>query len=189
MARAFSRSLYRTVGAGLVIAAASCGVVAGLAPEATAHDSVIGAQPPVDGTVADFPEEIVLEFSGYPRDTFNMFAVTDTATGEILFDGTPTLNGRNLIITVPDGIDPGEGTYSVGFQITSSDGHATRGKTEFHVGQAAAEGASAEKAGNSEGEAEGMSPLLMGLIGLAAIAALGAVIVMVRAKAKRIEDL
>ncbi len=99
-----------------------------------AHDSVIGGSP-ADGSVVDSsPAEIVLEFSGEPKEGFNTIAVTDQA-GEVVFRGEPTVEGRNVILEVPDDVTLGPGDYTIGFQITSSDGHSTRGKTTFSVSE------------------------------------------------------
>lgn len=135
-------------------------------PVAEAHDVVIEADPPVNGVVEEFPREITLTFSGEPQPAFNMFAISNTDTGDILYSGEPTLDGRYLSIATPDDVYPGPGTYTIGFQITSSDGHATRGSTEFSVGDGGqADGqdsSSAHQPGTSSGseEQEASSPLL-----------------------------
>lgn len=181
-AKRLRRSCYTLLCAGLV---AASGAVA----PAVAHDVVVDSRPPAGGTVEEFPREIVLEFSGYPRDTFNMFAVTDKASGEILFDGTPKLDGRNLTIDVPADVNPGPGAYTVGFQITSSDGHATRGKTEFQVaGEGARSESQATPAADDADQDSGLSPVVLALIAFGAFATLVAVLIMVRVKSRRIEE-
>lgn len=102
-------------------------------PIASAHDSVIGGTITAGEVLEKFPTQITLEFSAIPKDEFNTFAVTDTATGEVLFDAIPAIDGRNLTVAVPSDVHPGPGQYQVGFQITSSDGHATRGSVPFSV--------------------------------------------------------
>lgn len=113
-------------------------------PQAFAHDSVIGGTVEAGQSLNEFPHEITLEFSAIPKEGFNTFAVTNTETNEVLFDAEPTIDGRNLTIDVPAGVEPGPGNYQVGFQITSSDGHATRGSVPFTV----AGGAPADAAAN-----------------------------------------
>ncbi|MGD7001125.1 copper resistance CopC family protein [Corynebacterium halotolerans] len=129
--------------AGVALAAGALGF--GL-PQAQAHDSVIGGTPEPGSVVEEFPEEIVLEFSGIPQDTFNTMAVSDTDSGEVLFSGEPELDERLVSLDVPDDVEAGAGNYTVGFQITSSDGHATRGSINFEVagGSAAGTDATAE---------------------------------------------
>lgn len=104
------------------------------APTAYAHDSVIHSEPPNGGTVDEFPRVIHLVFSGEPKPNFNTVAVSDQASKEVLFTQEPELDGRNVVVEVPENINPGPGSYLVGFQITSSDGHSTRGMVTFAVG-------------------------------------------------------
>lgn len=171
--------------AGLVAAAAALTGVFGAAaaaPTATAHDSVIDADPGLDASVDNFPERITLEFSGEPRPNFNTVAVSDAESGEVLFSGEPELDRRFVSIDVPADVDPGPGTYTVGFQITSSDGHSTRGKTQFTVvgDDAGAAGETGETADASDGAAAEEGPsswLWIALGGVALLAVLGAVIV------------
>lgn len=102
-------------------------------PAASAHDSVLHSKPEDGSIVAKFPREIVLEFSGIPKPNFNTIAVSDADTHKVLFSKQPKLNKQFVSVTVPDEINPGPGSYLVGFQITSSDGHATRGSVSFSV--------------------------------------------------------
>lgn len=100
-------------------------------PAVHAHDVVLHSKPADGGVVSTFPTRIELEFSGIPQPQFNTVAVTNTDTGAVLFRGTPTLDKQFVRIAVPSDVHPEPGNYIVGFQITSSDGHATRGKTTF----------------------------------------------------------
>ncbi|NWO16865.1 MAG: copper resistance protein CopC, partial [Corynebacterium sp.] len=139
--------LGQTFTAGAVVA--GLGVASMLmAPVALAHDSVIGGTVTEGDVLDEFPEEITLEFSGIPREGFNNFAITDQDSGELLFSEEPEINDRELTITTPDDQELGDGSYLLGFQITSSDGHATRGGVSF-----SAEGADdAVAAGSAETE-------------------------------------
>lgn len=124
--------LGRTLIAGAVVAGLGAASML-MAPLAVAHDSVIGGTVTEGDVMDEFPEEITLEFSGIPREGFNNFAITDQDSGELLFSGEPELNERELTITTPDDQELGDGNYLLGFQITSSDGHATRGGVSFSV--------------------------------------------------------
>lgn len=104
----------------------------GAEPQAFAHDAVVGGSPTDGEVLAVFPETITLDFSSYPKEGFNTMAVTNQ-DGEVLFSGEPTLSGTQLSLAVPSDVHAGDGQYNVGFQITSSDGHATRGKISFTV--------------------------------------------------------
>ncbi|AZA13718.1 hypothetical protein CCHOA_06595 [Corynebacterium choanae] len=105
----------------------------GAAPLAFAHDVVVHATPADGAVVETFPHHIELEFSGIPQESFNTIAVSNAETHEVLFTDTPQLTDNVVSVDLPDDLNPGSGEYIVGFQITSSDGHATRGKTTFHV--------------------------------------------------------
>lgn len=106
-----------------------------LAGTAEAHDAVIGGDPANGSVVAEFPDVLTLEFSGQPQDGFNTFALSRVSDNEILFTGEPTLDGRFVSLELPEAVHsaandvPGE--YRIGFQIVSSDGHATKGMTTF----------------------------------------------------------
>lgn len=141
---------------GLRIAAAAAAGALLVTPAAQAHDSVVGGNVHVDESLDVFPKEITLEFSAVPKEGFNTFAVTDTDTGEVLFDGEPTIDGRELTLPVPAGVTPEGENFQVGFQITSSDGHATRGSVPFHV-KAAGEAASASGAASGAQESSSTS--------------------------------
>lgn len=163
-----------------------------LAPVASAHDTAIGGSINEGDVLDEFPEEITIEFSAIPRDGFNNFAVTDQATGEVLFSEEPEINERELTITTPEDQDPGDGDYMLGFQITSSDGHAKRGGISFSV-ESGGETVSASETANgaavdSEGaetpaeaaeEAEGMSTWMKwALAGVGVLAVIAVLAVM-----------
>ncbi|MDO5097840.1 MAG: copper resistance protein CopC [Corynebacterium sp.] len=103
----------------------------------SAHDVVVGGAPKDGEVLTTPPEKIVLEFSGEPKTGFNTLAVTDS-NGHVLFRGEPSVEGRNIVLDVPGDINFSPGQYTIGFQITSSDGHSTRGKTTFSIQQSGA---------------------------------------------------
>jgi len=121
------------LGLGAVAIAAPL-MLGGLAPLAAAHDVVMHATPEDRSVVEEFPREVVLEFSGIPKPNFNTVAISNSDTKEVLFTGQPDLDNQFVSLKIPEDIDPGPGNYLVGYQITSSDGHATRGGTTFTVG-------------------------------------------------------
>lgn len=151
-----------------VIAAA--GLALAGAPAAMAHDSVIDATPGIEETVTEFPTELLLVFSGIPKDGFNTIALSRIDTNEVLFSGEPTVDRQNVSIDVPEGLDPEPGEYRIGFQITSSDGHATKGMTQFtyqppgsSVDGAAADSDGAQ-ASNTQDSADEQENILSGYI-------------------------
>lgn len=178
------------------IAAGAAGLVIGLsAPLAAAHDSVIGGNVVADAPLEEFPREITLEFSGIPRDDFNTFAVSDKTSGDVLFDATPTIDGRNLTVEVPQDIEPGDGDYQVGFRITSSDGHSTLGSVPFSVASGAGgdkpAAASADGAKEGDDAQESQDPLsslpaaAKWIIGVGAVLVVGAALFAFGAKTRR----
>ena len=139
----------RLVGIGMTLTIGALGS-ASLAGPAFAHDSVVSSTPSKGETIAELPKDIVLEFSGEPKDGFNTVAVSHNGT--VLFSGEPTIEGRELTLAVPEGTEAEAGDYLVGYQITSSDGHATRGSLEFTL-----EGEPAASGNNTDAQAGGES--------------------------------
>ena len=117
----------------LAAAALSATLAVVASPAALAHDLVIGGNPADGEVVEEFPRRIELEFSGLPQGSFSTIALSNQASGEILFSGKPTLEGQKVILDLPEEVTGGPGDYTIGFQITSSDGHATRDTTTFTV--------------------------------------------------------
>lgn len=123
----FGRPLARALAVSGAVAVASVGV----SSPALAHDVVLKSNPEANSTVDHLPEKLVLEFSGEPQDGFNTLALS--RDGEVLFRGEPKADGRELSLDVPPDVqaEKENGKYIVGYQITSSDGHSTRGSVEF----------------------------------------------------------
>lgn len=174
-------------------------MIAMSAPLALAHDSVVGGNVVSDAPLEEFPREITLEFSGIPKETFNTFAVSDQDSGKVLFDGTPTIDGRDLTVEVPQDVQPGAGDYQVGFRITSSDGHSTVGSVEFSVaggadtvGASDSEGAGGSgdtaadtDASSSDSALDSLPTAAKWIIGIGAVLVIAAVVVAFGAKTRR----
>lgn len=125
-------------------------------PEAAAHDAMVGSTPEQDSTVSEAPDSIELEFSGIPREEFNTVALSQD--GDVLVSDEPEIDGHMLTLGLPDDLDMPDGEYTVGYQITSSDGHATRGSYTFTLDTGAgAAGGSTGGAATGEAPAEGES--------------------------------
>ncbi|HCG45896.1 copper resistance CopC family protein [Corynebacterium flavescens] len=183
------RSLFRAVTA----LAAALLLMVGVAPQALAHDSVVGGSVKEGEVLDSFPREITLEFSGIPKEGFITFALTNTDTGEVIFTEEPAADGRELKIETPEGVDPGPGNYQVGFQITSSDGHATRGSITFEVAGASAvndaASASAQPADSGSATADPeLSGALKFIIAVGGVLALLAVVAMLFMKFRKNEE-
>ncbi|MGP5930266.1 copper resistance CopC family protein [Corynebacterium glyciniphilum] len=172
--------LFVVPGVALALAAAPVVVGAGSSlglPEASAHDVMVGSTPEQDSTISDAPDAIELEFSGIPRDDFNTVALS--RDGEVLVTDEPTSDGHSLTLDVPDDVEMSDGEYTVGYQITSSDGHATRGSYVFTLAAdgGAAESETSQGAGEADGDA-GMPSWAGPALGIAGvIVVLGALVV------------
>lgn len=118
---------------GAAVAAAVATAAMVTAAPVFAHDSVIGATPEDGSAVQEFPDTIELEFSGEIQDGFNTLAITRDRAGEpdLVYSGEPQIDGRDVILEIPADVEAEPGEYNVGFQIISSDGHATKGMTSF----------------------------------------------------------
>lgn len=158
------------------------------APAALAHDVVLGGSPADQEVLQEFPDAISLEFSGYVKEDFNTFAISDIDSGDILFSGEPVVDGRWVSLDVPADVDPGAGDYRIGFQITSSDGHSTRGMTTFTVAGENGESAvpttedgrtevSTDPGAGESGLPEG--PIRWVLAGVGVLAVLGVIMMMI----------
>lgn len=165
------------------------------APAAFAHDAVVGGNPADGETLTEFPSTVTLDFSGIPKDGFNTIALSDQDQN-ILFTGEPEIQGQSITIDLPTDLNPGPGEYTIGFQITSSDGHATKGKTTFTIaGDAAPESAEAPvqaeenaNASSSEPTEDSFNPTVAILGSLAAVFAVGAVIVLLLKRSKQSQE-
>ncbi|AHW64063.1 Putative membrane protein [Corynebacterium glyciniphilum AJ 3170] len=172
--------LFVVPGVALALAAAPVVVGAGPSlglPEASAHDVMVGSTPEQDSTISDAPDAIELEFSGIPRDDFNTVALS--RDGEVLVTDEPTIDGHSLTLDVPDDVEMSDGEYTVGYQITSSDGHATRGSYVFTLAAdgGAAESETSQGAGEADDDA-GMPSWAGPALGIAGvIVVLGALVV------------
>ncbi|WP_340052054.1 copper resistance CopC family protein [Corynebacterium parakroppenstedtii] len=144
---------FRSAG-GLIVSLILIVVAVAFSPLAWAHDSVVSSSPEDGSTVSEFPHDIQLTMSGNPRDNFNTIAVSNKSSGKVIAKGTPTTSGNVISFTVPEDVDASPGTYVVGFQITSSDGHSTRGSISFTYSGDSDEGESAGQSA-STGESEG----------------------------------
>lgn len=108
-------------------------LVDSVVPNAAAHDAVVNVTPADGSTVDTFPRQIVITFSGVLKPDYNTVAISREDTGEILHQEEPRVFGQQVIIDVPDQVQPGPGSYKVGYRVTSSDGHPTPGQVTFNV--------------------------------------------------------
>lgn len=189
------------VAAALVGGAAAPSVV--LAPVAVAH-SVLVSIDPEDGSELDTPpDEIVLTFNEEINQNFASVAVTAGDDRAARIVGDPSVAGEVVTVEVDD---LGPGAYTVGYRVTSSDGHVVSGSSVFTVtggaggaeagaesGSQPAAGGDASPAGGSDtgagdeadvadetsGEDTGVSPAIW-VVGGLAILLIGGAFVLLR---------
>ncbi len=179
-----NRNGFRLRKAAAVAVAGMLGAVSMVfSPVASAHDVVMGSTPENGSVLEEFPEVIELEFSGIPQDLFNTVALSNADTGDVLYSGAPDLNGRLITFEVPDDIERVPGSYTVGFQITSSDGHSTKGSVSFDVAggeEVAAEPAASTEVTDGISETTGIeAPWNWVLSGVAVLVIAGAIVMMI----------
>lgn len=168
----------------IVVTAASV-----FAAPASAHDAVVESNPAANSTIKEIPHKISLTFSGVPQDGYNTIALTKD--GERIVSEKPHQDGKELSIDVPGQVESSPGEYTIGYQITSSDGHATRGSLKFTVADDGHNGATGNGAGDSsqnksaeQSSSQGNDPLggLGWLLPIAGIVVIGGALVMAIAR-------
>lgn len=121
-----------------------------MAPVAAAHSVMLSIDPQDGGEVENSPEQVVLTFNEEINQNFVTVAVTTEGDTTNRVAGEPTVNGETVTAQVED-LAPGN--YTVGYRVTSADGHVVSGSSTFRV--IGAEGAAgAEAAGGQASEAQ-----------------------------------
>ena len=188
MTRVRRRLASATVAAALLGAATVPAVV--LAPVAAAH-SVLVSIDPEDGSDLDrSPGQIEMVFNEEINQSFASVAVTSDQDKTNRVAGDPVVEGSTVAVEVED-LAPG--AYTVGYRVTSADGHVVSGSSVFTVageaGGSDAGAASDAAAGDGDGEADisdetsgeatGMNPAIW-VVGGLAVVLLGGALVLLR---------
>ncbi|MGP3535112.1 copper resistance protein CopC [Microbacterium sp. RD1] len=195
------RSFPRLVAAiAAAVLLAFCAVFAGALP-ATAHDQLLETDP-ADGAAVDaLPAELTLTFSAELLSDGGGNEVQVTAAdGSALTDGPAVVDGTTLI--QPLLASEASGAVSVLWRVVSSDGHPISGEFSFTVAGAPAPTTSASTpsaAASTEPEASpeptmttlvtsdeeaGMPVWIWAVLGVVAVAILGAVVALLVARAR-----
>lgn len=195
LAVGLSGSLSRWVRPVAVTGATALTAASVFAAPALAHDGVVESNPAANSTVDKLPQKISLTFSGVPQDGFNNIALTKD--GKLITREKPSQDGKTLSIDVPEQKDAEPGEYTIGYQITSSDGHATRGSVKFTLAGKDNGGSNSEGSGNSadgqdsnESSSKGEDPMrgLGWLLPIAGIVVIGGALVMAIARWRNLKD-
>lgn len=195
LAVGLSGSLSRWVRPVAVTGATALTAASVFAAPALAHDGVVESNPAAKSTVDKLPQKISLTFSGVPQDGFNNIALTKD--GKLITREKPSQDGKTLSIDVPEQKDAEPGEYTIGYQITSSDGHATRGSVKFTLAGKDNGGSNSDGSGNSadgqdsnQSSSKGEDPMrgLGWLLPIAGIVVIGGALVMAIARWRNLKD-
>lgn len=130
-----------------------------LAPVAAAHSVLIAMDPENGGKLENSPGQIVLTFNEEINQNFVTVAVTTAGDSTNRVAGDPSVDGDTVTAQVEE---LGPGDYTVGYRVTSADGHVVSGSSVFTVvgsesGSGAGGGAGAG-GGSDAGASEGSEP-------------------------------
>ena len=98
-----------------------------------AHEELVSSVPEPGATLDAPPAEIVLTFSGElePESGFILYSPTDEEVGT----GALDLGVADRNVIHGDGMDAGEGTYTILWTAVGADGHPLEGTVTFVVGE------------------------------------------------------
>lgn len=114
----------------LLIAVMICGTALFAAAPASAHSELVSSDPPADATLEFAPIGVGLVFNQDINESFATISVVgpdDTQWAQ----GTATVEGPDVSILLADGLPNGQ--YTVGYRVTSADGHPITGTYGFAV--------------------------------------------------------
>ncbi|MCF7553735.1 copper resistance CopC family protein [Pseudonocardia sp. WMMC193] len=121
-----TKTLLRTVSLGLLLALGLLGLVS----PALAHEDLLSSTPAEGSALDEPPSMVTLEFSAAPSPSFVATTVT-AADGTRVDAGAPLVTGP--VVTIPVRTDIPAGTYTIGYRVTSNDGHPITGQVGYTV--------------------------------------------------------
>ena len=163
-----------------------------------AHDVLTGSSPEDGDTLDTVPEEIVLSFNNPPMESAEASAIVVTGPdGEEYQDGALVFDGTDVSVPLLPIVESGD--YTLAFQVVSSDGHPIQDSLEFTVSEEAAAAAAPEEteepagdeapaaeggeeaadpspAASTEADEGGPSMAALVVVGVVALAGIGAVV-------------
>ncbi|WP_231640669.1 copper resistance CopC family protein [Nocardiopsis sp. NRRL B-16309] len=190
-------TILRRAASAALIPFTAAAVVLAPAP-AMAHDVLTGSSPEDGDTVDTVPEEVVLTFNNPPMESPEASAIVVTGPdGEEYQDGALVFDGTDVSVPLLPIMDSGD--YTLAFQVVSSDGHPIQDSLEFTVSEEAAAAAAPEEteepaeeeapadeageetadpspAASTEAEEGALSVAALVVVGLVALAGIGAVV-------------
>lgn len=130
------------------IGAALVAVLAVLLPgtPAWAHNALVDAQPAKGATLTSSPGAVKLRFLQNLDPAATTIVVTDAAK-KAMPAGKPAVDGKSGSLTLTAPLP--NGTYTVAYQVVSTDGHTVKGSYPFTVADPAAAAAATEAPASS----------------------------------------
>ncbi|RKS07664.1 hypothetical protein DFP74_3344 [Nocardiopsis sp. Huas11] len=190
-------TILRSAASAALIPFTAAALVLASAP-AMAHDVLTGSSPEDGDTLDTVPEEVVLTFNNAPMESAEASAIVVTGPdGEEYQDGALVFDGTDVSVALLPIVE--SGAYTLAFQVVSSDGHPIQDSLEFTVSEEAAAAAAPEEteepaedeapadeadeeaadpspAASSEADEGGPSMAALVVIGVVALAGIGAVV-------------
>ena len=118
-----------------------------LAPAAAAHSVLIATDPENGSELENSPEQVELTFNEEINQNFVTVTVRQADDSTNRVTGEPTVDGDTVTAQVED-LAPG--SYTVGYRVTSADGHVVTGSSAFSVVGSEPGAGGSEGAGDSE---------------------------------------
>lgn len=106
------------------------GAVASTAPPASAHVALVASDPFNGSALPDFPPGVTLKFSGELETSATVSVQGEDGTEYAA--GGANVSGDTVIQRLSD--QAGDGSYTITYEATSSDGHLMTGEVQFSVG-------------------------------------------------------
>lgn len=133
----------------LALVAGAAAPASVLAPVAAAHSVLVSVEPQDGATLETSPDEVTLTFNEEINQMFASVAVTTGGDRDNLVAGEPVVEGPVVTVALDDLAD---GAYTVGYRVTSADGHVVSGSSVFTVQSGAGAAATGDPAGDPEGD-------------------------------------
>lgn len=106
-----------------------------LGTAAQAHDALVSSDPQEGAVLETAPESIVLSFNNPPLEVGSAVTVVD-ADGATVAEGEGTVSGTDVVLDLGTELPAGE--LEVQWRVASSDGHPIEGVIPFTVAEPAA---------------------------------------------------
>ena len=114
----------------MLVAVIICSAALFGAAPASAHSELTSSNPPADATLEYAPIGVGLVFNQNINESFATISVVGP-DNEQWTQGSTTVDGPDVSVLVKDGIPNGQ--YTVGYRVTSADGHPITGSYGFTI--------------------------------------------------------